>query len=225
MVPVVSAGAAVEFMDTQLPAVRDCHNFGGVTMTVFAPTDHTSITVHPENGGCGEEHKAGILEPGELFRINCPQCEPVILGMRTGWAATPDGVSLTPDEIGEAERAETNAKRQQTRTWGDPRLIGDAIRDAMLGPGGNAPQQQPSLLAQIAALSSEERAALAGMLLASDDTNTAVGAGASAQLSLEPATQPTGDGGEAPTLGGSDASTPADGAPEKRGPGRPRTRT
>lgn len=209
-------------------------------MTAYAPTDCTSIAVHPENGGCGEEHKAGLLEPGELFRLNCPQCEPVILRMRTGWAATPEGVALTPDEIGEAERAETNAKRQQNRTWGDPALIGDAIRDAMLGPGGRQQQAEPpSLLAQIAALAPEERAALAGMLMASNSGTTAVGSSSSAQLSIEPTQSGGGDEeGEpepvAATLDGMPAaplSTPVDNPvdtpvePVRRGPGRPRTRT
>lgn len=205
-------------------------------MTVYAPTDHTSITIHPENGGCGEEHKAGLLESGEVFRINCPQCEPVILRMRTGWAATPEGVALTPDEIGEAERAETNAKRQQNRTWGDPTLIGDAIRDAMLGPGGRRQQvEAPSLLAQIAALEPEERAALAGMLLASNAGTMAVGSSTSAQLSIKP-TQPVDgddepepvaaslDVPDAPSSTAVDNPVDAPAEPARRGPGRPRTR-
>jgi hypothetical protein len=219
-----------------VPALRG-YNQGGVIVTVYAPTDHTSITVHPENGGCGEEHKAGLLEEGELFRINCPACEPFILKMRTGWSATPEGVALTPDEIGEVEHAERDAKRQQNRTWGDPRLIGDAIAKAFGMGGGQVPAamvESPSLLAQIAALAPEERAALAGMLLASGGGTVAVGSGESAQLSIEPTTQPVDDESEpapvAATLDAPDVppSTPVDNpvdapaGPVRRGPGRPR---
>lgn len=188
-------------------------------MTVYAPTDHTSITIPAERGGCGMEHKAGLLEPGEKFRINCPACEPFILKMRTGWAATPEGVSLTPDEIGEVERDERDAKRQQNRTWGDPSVFASEFAKA-IGAGSRAQVETPTLLAQIASLAPEERAALAGMLLASSVDTVAVG-GSAQQLSIEPA-----DSDEEPPAGEeSPASVVAAEEPVRRGPGRPRTRT
>ena len=164
-------------------------------MSVFLPTDHLSITVPVERGGCGEPHDGGPA--GERGEVVCEKCEPIILAMKTGAAVTPEGVALTPDEIAETERAERDADRRRNRTWGDPSSL--AAEFAKI-TGSQAPAEAPSLLAQIAALSSEERAALTGMLLASQ---------------ADTATQPVGDDG---------SDVPADSVPEKRGPGRPRTR-
>ncbi len=184
-------------------------------MTVYAPSDHTSIHIPADRGGCGESHYRGITETGDpaVFSVNCPKCEPHIMAMKTGWAATPAGVSLTPDEIGEAEASEASAKRQQNRTWGDPSVFAAEFAKAIgAGPGQT---QSPSLLAQIAALSSEERAALAGMLLA--------GAPVAAETPTEADdAAASGDDGAEPML--PPVAVSGDVEPVKRGPGRPRIR-
>jgi hypothetical protein len=123
-------------------------------MTVYAPTDVQSITIPTDRGGCGQSHEAGELAPGRRFSIDCPACEPLIVGLRTGWAATPIGVHLTPDEIAEDEAAEALAIRERNRTW------------AQRGPAGgqDGPARTPSMLELFAAASADERAALAAML-------------------------------------------------------------
>jgi hypothetical protein len=139
-------------------------------MTVYAPTDSRAITIPVERGGCGQPHEAGDLAEGARFVVDCPRCEPHIIGARLGWAHTPHGVALTPDEIASVEQDEARAKREQNRTWGSPDALAHTFAAAMAkqvsGGGGSA----PSLLEQIAALTGEERAALAAMLTASTET-------------------------------------------------------
>lgn len=139
-------------------------------MTVYAPTDALSVTIPTDRGGCGLTHQVTDR------KVDCLACEPHIVGLRQGWAHTLEGVALTPDEIGEVERAEAQAKRQNQRTWADPavlaNVIGDAMRDGLAN--GQQPAAAPSLLAQIAGLSGQERAALRELLAATDPPVEAV---------------------------------------------------
>ena|SRR5262245_25329262 len=77
-------------------------------MTVYAPSDVRSITVP---AGCGQPHAAGDLADGERFTVDCPACEPKILGMRTGWAQAAGDVAKTPDEIAAAASEHAEAQR------------------------------------------------------------------------------------------------------------------
>ena len=131
---------------------------------IYAPTDVRAITVP---AGCGVPHEAGYLAEGERWNLDCPACEPAIIAMRTGWAHTPAGVALTPDEIGVAEAEEQAAARHRNRTWGDPTAVGQALAQALTtaSPAPAATAPVPSLLEQIAALSLDERRALGLMLM------------------------------------------------------------
>jgi hypothetical protein len=186
-------------------------------MTVIAPSDHTSIMIPTERGGCGRQHE----KDGDRLTVDCDLCEPVILNelRRHGWATTLSGVALTPDEIGEVESAERQAERQKNRTWGDPAVFAAALKDA-LGTS-TATVEAPSLFQQIAALSPQERITLAEMMMAgAAPSNEAVGAGTTA--TLQPGAQPTNgdDGGDDEPVA---AQAPKDEPPAKRGPGRPRS--
>lgn len=133
-------------------------------MTVHAPTGHGSVTIPVSKGGCGEPHAKADDEP--RLSVDCPLCEPAIMKMAGhGWAYTPEGVHLNPDERREVEQQENAARRAQARTLGDPvalsKVFAESMRDA-LGTGQGAPA--PTLLEQIAALSAEDRAALKAML-------------------------------------------------------------
>lgn len=140
-------------------------------MTVHAPSDVRAITVPAERGGCGTSHEAGELADGDRFSIDCPACEAVIAAMRTGWAQQPHAVALTPDEIGVAQAAESQAARARNRTWGDASELAKAFASAIQG-GMSTPSAAPSLLEQVAAMSVQERAAFAAMLTASLPTPT-----------------------------------------------------
>lgn len=127
-------------------------------MTVYAPTDVTSVNIPAERGGCGQSHDAGTLAPGESFVIDCPQCEPHIVGARLGFAHDPIAVALTCDELREVEAAEQSARVEQNRTWSSPAKLRAALF------GDQQPAKQPSLLEQIQALGAEDRAVLAAIL-------------------------------------------------------------
>lgn len=129
-------------------------------MTVYAPSDVRSISVPTHRGGCGLVHDAGDLADGQRFAVDCPGCEPAIIATRTGWAHTPEGVCLTPDEIGVADAEAAKAQRESNRTWANPAAMFALMKSA----GSQPPAEVPSLLAQIAALSPEERAVLGAML-------------------------------------------------------------
>jgi len=163
-------------------------------MTIYAPTDVRAITVP---AGCGVPHEAPALAEGAKWALNCPPCEGPIIAMRTGWAHTPAGVALTPDEIGVAEQEEASAARNRNRTWGDPTAVGQALAQA-LTTVSPAAASTPSLLEQIAALSADERRELGLMLTAPAPVMPAEVSGAES---------PQVD----PEL-----------APVRRGPGRPR---
>lgn len=80
-------------------------------MTVYAPSDVRAVSMA---GGCGEGHTAGDLPAGRRFAVNCPDCEPLLTANTSlGWASTPDGVALTPDERAELDANKAAAERAQ----------------------------------------------------------------------------------------------------------------
>lgn len=179
-------------------------------MTVYAPSDVRSITVPTDRGGCGMPHElTGEPADGERFSVNCPACEPHIIAARIGWAHTPHGVHLTPDEIAQVEAEEARAKREQNRTWGSPEALGSAFAAAMSAKMGTPAASAPTLMEQIAALSPEERAALGAMLTS-----------AAPSIEAAPVVEEDGEdeGGDEGEDEGSEAAT----ATTPRRPGRPR---
>jgi len=104
-------------------------------MTVYAPTDVRSISIP---GGCGHSHDAGDLAEGERLIVNCPPCEPGIMATRTGWAHTPEGVHLIPDEIARVEADKREADRSKNHTWGDPHALGRALAQGLAGQQASA---------------------------------------------------------------------------------------
>lgn len=184
-------------------------------MTVYAPSDVRSITIPADRGGCGKSHELiGELADGDRFAIDCPACEPHIIAARTGWAHTPHGVHLTPDEIAQVEAEEARAKREQNRTWGSPEALGSAFAAAMAAKMGAPSASAPTLMEQIVALSPEERAALGAMLTG----------GAVASIEAAPAADGEGDEDEdSEDEGNGEGDTePAAATAAPRRPGRPR---
>lgn len=124
---------------------------------IYAPTDVQSITVP---GGCGNPH-AKIDQDG-VFTIECPTCEPLIIGLRLGWGYELHQVAPTCDEIAIAESQEKQAKRAQNQTWGNPNAIAESLVAALGGPKPSG--ETLTLLQQLALMSDEERAAIRAML-------------------------------------------------------------
>ena len=89
-------------------------------MTAFARHDLNSITIPAETGGCGQPHEREIVNLAEtkrrkdpeapkfadVFPVDCPLCEPILLSPLHGWAKDPLEVELTPDEVKAKERLE-----------------------------------------------------------------------------------------------------------------------
>jgi hypothetical protein len=170
------------------------------------------IRLPTDRGGCGNEHEIETSDRGYAF-IDCPRCAPALVGSHYGWAATPGGVPLTPDELGDRELAERDAKSSQNTLL---RAMTDSfVKAVQTGPGFQFPSEDspagkaPSLLDQIKAMSAEEKAALASVLAPAGEI---------------PAKTSDANDDEPPKH--KDAEPPAkhtDTAPVKRGPGRPRT--
>jgi hypothetical protein len=125
-------------------------------MTVWSPTDVRAIA---PAGGCGEIHSAPEgLAKGDMMSVDCPTCEPLILGLGWGWATDPAHVELTPDERLAAEAADREGSVATNLAM---REFGRAVADRVHGP---APVAPATLMEQIAAMSAEDKAALAAAL-------------------------------------------------------------
>lgn len=154
-------------------------------MTVYAPSDHVSITV-PD--GCGEPH---LLTDERA--LTCSVCEPLVLAMKTGWANTPEAVDRTPDERAADELAQKGAARERDRTFGDPHALAAVIRDAI------TPAERPlSLVEQIAALGPADRAALKALLFEADNAATTAEAAVQSKAPRLTGAAPAGDESVAP---------------------------
>lgn len=121
-----------------------------------------AVSVAQHAGGCGQQHKVQVDDQHRAY-VACDECAPVLMGMPgAGWAATPNGVALTPDELGERELAERDGVAMQ-RIW-QKSLMEDFLTRQREDKAGRSPGGAPSLVEQLAALSPEDKAAVAQML-------------------------------------------------------------
>jgi hypothetical protein len=153
-------------------------------MSDMAPSDDgrlpAGVVSVPEPNGCGRQHRAQVDDNGHPY-IKCAVCAPWLTGHAHGFATTPAGVPLTPDEMGEVEIS----KRQGEMSYhAAMRAMGETMGQLIQSnnrPTGDpaAAPPQPSLMEQLAALSAGDRAQLAKMLAApstAEGTDTDPGA-------------------------------------------------
>lgn len=174
----------------------------------YAPSDHGpsadgtvdagTVSVAPNKGGCGRQHKIRLSEDNRPM-IDCPQCGPALTGGHWGWANSPAGVPLTPDEQGEVEIAEREgqvAMRLAFKGMGE--TVSNMIRSGKGEPAAAPPAADRKLTAVdlFGQMSKDERAEFA-RLLAADATPVSPGL-------------PVGENVIPPAV-----------PPVKRGPGRP----
>jgi hypothetical protein len=83
----------------------------------YAPSDHgPSADGHVAAGavsvagGCGVCHPIQVSDEGRPY-IECDICAPIQMGRHWGWAATPHGVPLTPDEQADRELSNRDANK------------------------------------------------------------------------------------------------------------------
>jgi hypothetical protein len=119
-----------------------------------------AVVVPATAGGCGKMHVAQLDEDGHPY-IECEQCAPVLIGKHASFAGTPGGVPLTPDELGERELAERDAKATERVIL---RSVTDRLVDQIAADKKAKSDPAPSLMEQIGALSAKDRAELAKML-------------------------------------------------------------
>ena len=114
-------------------------------------------------GGCGECHEIGTDAQGRPH-IACDTCAPILTGSVYGWASTPHGVPLTPDELASRELAKRDVEASQAI------LVNAAVQN-MLTQQAALPAAAPALSKQdvlasataeelLAAMPPETRAAL-----------------------------------------------------------------
>jgi hypothetical protein len=121
---------------------------------IYAPSDLTSITVP---AGCGQPHE--VAPVGEHRGIDCPACEPFLVGLGWKFAHDPAGVGKTCDEIAAEEAAETASKRRGNQLMANPLALIEMMRQ------GAAPGAGPKgLLEELVAMPKSEKRALASML-------------------------------------------------------------
>jgi hypothetical protein len=165
-----------------------------------------TVSVPPDRGGCGDQHTVETDHTGHPY-ITCGVCAPVLIGGMYGWANTPAGVPLTPDEQSEVETAEREGQQMQRVAM---RTMGAHLADMVKAQ--HQPTEQPvlsasSLAAQLAVLSAEDKAEIVKAL-----------------SGAVPVPEPTGDvsvaGPTASASGGSKASPPA-----RKPPAPPQRRT
>jgi hypothetical protein len=159
------------------------------------------ISLSADRGGCGHEHTVDTDDAGHPY-ITCPVCAPALISGVYGWANTPAGVPITPDEQSEVEVAEREGQQMQRVAM---RTMGQHLAD-MVKSQHQPAERPPSLLEQLAALSPAERTELA------------------AALTGPPPAEPTGPvsvaGPTATAAGGSKGSAPVSKPAAK--PARPR---
>lgn len=137
-------------------------------MSDMAPADDGSlpagvVSVPAERGGCGAQHRAEVDDQGHPY-IECDQCAPWLTGNAHGFASTPAGVPLTPDEMGEVEISKRQGEVSYTLAM---KAMGQTMGQLIQQGGGRntpAPAPQLSLAEQVAAMTPADRAALADLL-------------------------------------------------------------
>jgi hypothetical protein len=129
---------------------------------IYAPTGTTGITV----GATGHAHQAEReLGAGEHFAVDCPTCEPLILGTKTGWASDVTSVALTPDERAIYEQQEKVGQRAQAIA---SRALAERLGDLIRTDGMVAAPVDPvqDVIGKLAALSQDQLATLRGIFAA-----------------------------------------------------------
>jgi hypothetical protein len=119
-----------------------------------------AVSIPAYVGGCGKMHTAQLDDDGHPY-IECEQCAPILIGKHASFAGTPGGVPLTPDELGERELAERDAKATERVIL---RSVTDRLVDQIAADKQAKKAPAPSLMEQIGALSVADRAELAKML-------------------------------------------------------------
>lgn len=126
------------------------------------------VRVSADRGGCGESHQVSVDGQGRPC-ITCPACAPVLVETHYGWANTPSGVPLTPDERGEVEIAEREGQIAMRMAM---KAMGSAVAQQVQGVLPAAPPQPAltasALVAHLTAMPAEERAEIAKLLRGSD---------------------------------------------------------
>ena len=107
-------------------------------------------------GGCGSVHPVQADAEGRPY-IDCAVCGPYMTGHHYGWAASPAGVPLTPDEQSERELAERDGVAMQ-------RIVLKSVTDSLVGQAVTAKQTRQSLLEQLKAMTPDERAEITGLI-------------------------------------------------------------
>lgn len=133
-------------------------------MSDLAPSDdHPAgrVVVPASRGGCGLEHVVGLDGDGRPM-IVCAECAPVLIGEHYGWANSPAGVPLTPDEHGEVEVSEREGQVAMRMAF---KAMGDTVGKMIQGQG-EVPAKPATAAELVSALSASERAEMVRMLLA-----------------------------------------------------------
>lgn len=74
--------------------------------TYYGRSDSRALCVSLEHGGCGYQHVRPADDVDGLWEFDeCDQCAEWAV-RNLGWAANPQKVELTPDEVEQRERAE-----------------------------------------------------------------------------------------------------------------------
>jgi hypothetical protein len=115
----------------------------------------------PEGKGCGRQHHAQLDDAGRPY-IRCAICAPWLIGHVHGFAASPAGVPLTPDEQGDVEIAKRQGERSYSMAM---QAMGQAMSEFVQNgraPFGSQPPRLDAagLKALLAGLTAEERAEL-----------------------------------------------------------------
>jgi hypothetical protein len=137
------------------------------------------VSIPRDAGGCGEQHRARVDDQGHPY-IQCDVCAPVLTGTGYGFASTPAGVPLTPDEMGEVEIGKRQGERSYSmamQAMGE--TMGRMLQQGQI-PGSPLPAAAPQLdvaglKALLGSLSPAERAALLGPATPADGTADAPG--------------------------------------------------
>lgn len=136
-------------------------------MSDLAPGEHIdagTVSVPAGKGGCGSEHHIKVNDENRPY-LDCPACSTYMVGNHYGWANTPHGVPLTPDEQGEVEITKRDGETSYRLAM---KAMGDAVGQIVQGTRGTpltaATPAPPSLMEQLAAMTPADRAALKAIL-------------------------------------------------------------
>jgi hypothetical protein len=114
-----------------------------------------------EPNGCGRQHRAQVDDDGHPF-IRCEVCAPWATGHMHGFANTPAGVPMTPDELGEVEIGKRQGERSYSLAM---QGMGEAMAKMLQSQQAPAAVAAPlSLKEQLSGLSAADRAELAAIL-------------------------------------------------------------